>query len=58
MTVKYLIDTNILSEVKCPKPNSQVMTKLELHRKEIATASIVIHELFFGCLLIPNNDKS
>ena len=49
MTLKYLLDTNVLSEAKRPQPNQKVMTKLRLSKREIATATLVIHELLFGC---------
>ncbi|MFM9159740.1 MAG: hypothetical protein ACKOPK_17950 [Dolichospermum sp.] len=42
MTLKYLLDTNILSEAKRPHPNEKVMTKLRLSKREIAKATLVI----------------
>lgn len=57
MTLKYLLDTNILSEAKRPQPNPKVMAKLQLHKQEIATATLVIHELLFGCLRLPESKK-
>lgn len=57
MTVKYLLDTNILSEAKRPKPNQNVMEKLRLCKGEIATATLVIHELLFGCLRLPDSKR-
>ncbi len=57
MSLKYLLDTNILSEAKRPQPNSNVMTKLELNQGQIATATIVIHELYYGCFRLPQSKK-
>ncbi|MFB2833649.1 type II toxin-antitoxin system VapC family toxin [Floridanema evergladense] len=57
MTVKYLLDTNVLSEAKRPQPNQNVMEKLRLCKGEIATATLVIHELLFGCLRLPESKK-
>jgi len=57
MTLKYLLDTNILSEAKRPQPNLRVMEKLRLHRQEIATATLVIHELLFGCFRLAESKK-
>ncbi|MGL5510810.1 MAG: type II toxin-antitoxin system VapC family toxin [Microcoleaceae cyanobacterium] len=57
MTIKYLLDTNIFSEVQRPQPNVNVMTKLQLNYQEISTTSIVIHELLFGCLRLPESKK-
>jgi tRNA(fMet)-specific endonuclease VapC len=53
MSLKYLLDTNILSEGKRPQPNGNVMEKLKLYRKETATATLVIHEILYGCLRLP-----
>lgn len=49
MTLRYLLDTNILSEPLKPSPNTAVLEQLQSHRKSIATATIVWHELKFGC---------
>ncbi|VEP16672.1 conserved hypothetical protein [Hyella patelloides LEGE 07179] len=49
MTIKYLLDTNILSEAIRPKPNPNVLQKLQLHQQQLGTATLVIHELLFGC---------
>ncbi|PNW34266.1 UNVERIFIED_CONTAM: twitching motility protein PilT [Euhalothece sp. KZN 001] len=57
MTIKYLLDTNILSEAKRPQPNAKVMEKLRLHQQEIATATVVIHELLYGCFRLPESKK-
>jgi tRNA(fMet)-specific endonuclease VapC len=57
MRIKYLLDTNILSEAKRPKPNENVMEKLKLFKKEIATSTIVIHELMFGCFKLHPSKK-
>jgi len=57
MTLKYLLDTNILSEAKRPKPNQKVMEKLKLCKYEIATATVVIHELLYGCFRLPESKK-
>jgi tRNA(fMet)-specific endonuclease VapC len=57
MTLKYLLDTNILSEAKRPQPNEKVMEKLRLYRQETATATIVIHEMLYGCLRLSLSKK-
>jgi tRNA(fMet)-specific endonuclease VapC len=57
MTPKFLLDTNILSEVKRPQPNAKVMEKVKLHQQEIATATVVIHELLYGCFRLPASRK-
>jgi predicted nucleic acid-binding protein len=47
---RFLLDTNILSEPTKLQPNSAVMRKLEWHYRSIATASVVLHELFIWLL--------
>ena len=44
----YLLDTNVLSEVVKPTPNRSVMSLIKKHRNEISTASLVIHEMYYG----------
>ncbi len=57
MTLRYLLDTNVLSEPLHPQPNPAVMEKLRLHQQEIATASIVCHELLLGCQRLGESKK-
>lgn len=57
MTLFYLLDTNVVSEPLRPKPNPAVMAKLQAHQEEIATATIVWHELLFGCQRLPESKK-
>ncbi len=55
--MKYLLDTNVLSEPLKPEPNRNVMAKLEKHQGEIATAAPIWHELVFGCQRLPPSRK-
>ena len=57
MTIKYLLDTNIISEATRQTPNVNVVKKLTDHQLEIATASVVMHELLFGCLRLVQSQK-
>lgn len=57
MTLRYLLDTNIVSEPLRPKPNRAVMGKLRLNHQEIAIATVVWHELVFGCQRLPKSKK-
>ena len=54
---KFLIDSNVLSEPLRTKPNLQVMERLRLHSNELATASVVWHELWFGVRRLPQSRK-
>ena len=53
MTLKYLLDTNIISEPLRPVLNSTILAYIERHQDEIAIAAIVWHELWFGCSRLP-----
>lgn len=55
--IRYLLDTNILSEPLKVDPDRKVMGMLERHQEEIATAAPVWHELLFGCLRLPVSRK-
>lgn len=55
--IKYLLDTNVLSEALKTEPNPSVLARLEKHQNEIATASIVWHELNYGCYRLPVSRK-
>ena len=55
--IKYLLDTNVVSEAIKTSPNNSVMLKLEKYQNEIATATIVLHELQFGCRRLPASRK-
>jgi tRNA(fMet)-specific endonuclease VapC len=54
---QFLLDTNILSEVIKPQPNSQVMEHLERFAQSIATTSVTLHELLFGCYRLPPSKR-
>ncbi len=55
--MKYLADTNVLSELAKSVPNQAVLEKFRQHRHEIATASVVWHELRYGCCRLPVSRK-
>jgi len=55
--LRYLLDTNILSEPLLPVPNEQVLRRLRDHRDEISTASVVWHEMLFGCYRLPSSSR-
>ena len=48
MRLKYLLDTNVVSEPLRPKPATAILRRLRRHEGETAIASIVWHELQFG----------
>lgn len=51
--VRYLLDTNVVSEPLRPQPAANVMRRLRQYDGEIAIPSPVWHELRFGCARLP-----
>jgi tRNA(fMet)-specific endonuclease VapC len=46
--IRYLLDTNIISEPARPDPSERVLEQLAAHSEELALPSIVWHELTYG----------
>ncbi len=55
--MKYLLDTNVLSESMKTSPQKSVLKLAERHQHEIVTAAPVWHELFYGCQRLPVSRK-
>jgi tRNA(fMet)-specific endonuclease VapC len=59
LTIRYLLDTSVLSAVIAPKPNRPVLQRLEQRGIQCATASVVWNELSYGCVrLEPGKGRS
>ncbi|MBW4572610.1 MAG: type II toxin-antitoxin system VapC family toxin [Tolypothrix carrinoi HA7290-LM1] len=54
---QFLLDTNILSEPLRPVPNPGVMESLLRYDDSLATATVVLHEMLYGCYRLPNSQK-
>ncbi len=57
VAVKYLLDTNALSEPVRPQPDSGLMQRLAANQHRVTTASIVIHEMTYGLERLPPSKK-
>lgn len=57
MTIRFLLDTNVLSEPTRPLPDQRVVTRLLEHDGELATAAPAWHELLFGMERLPRSLK-
>jgi len=57
VTLKYLLDTNVVSEPLRPDPAPKLLDHLRRHEGETAIASIVWHELQFGCARLPDSRR-
>ncbi len=57
MSVRFLLDTNVLSEPMRPRPDVRVLRQLEEHQEESAIAAPVWHELLFGWERLPSSPR-
>ncbi|MEB3343588.1 PIN domain-containing protein [Okeania sp.] len=57
MNLKYLLDTNIISESMRASPHPQVVNKLTINQLQICTATVVIHEFLYGCWRLPESKR-
>jgi tRNA(fMet)-specific endonuclease VapC len=55
--MKYLLDTNVLSEAVKTHPDKNVMDMLKKNTDAVVTASLVWHELQYGCRRLQNSRK-
>ena len=46
--MRFLLDTNVVSEPLRPRPNAGLLARVERHRTELAIGAPVWHELVFG----------
>ena len=51
--LRYLLDTNIVSEPLRLQPDEHILRRLQALREECAIASPVWHKLWFGCRQLP-----
>ena len=54
---RYLLDTNIIAEPLRPAPDEKILERLRRHQDQLATASVVWHELLFGCHRLPDSQR-
>ncbi len=57
MSIRYLLDTNVLSEPIKSHPNERTIKSLSAHDGELATCSVVWHELCFGAARLAASKK-
>ncbi len=55
--VRYILDTNIISEPARSEPSSRVMQQLQRYGHEAAITSITWHELLYGLERMPEGRK-
>jgi tRNA(fMet)-specific endonuclease VapC len=57
VTLRFLLDSDVVSAPISRKPAPGVMAQLELHGHESAIAAPVWHELTFGCQRLPQGKR-
>lgn len=57
MSLRFLLDTNVLSEPLRPEPDRGITGWLARHQAAVATAAPVWHELRFGCQRLPRSAR-
>jgi tRNA(fMet)-specific endonuclease VapC len=57
VSLRFLLDTNIVSEAIRPFPNSVVLDKIEQNKGKVGIATVVWHELLFGLERLPPSRK-
>ena len=55
--LRWLLDTNIVSELARPQPSAQVLQAFAAHAHEAAIPMIVWHELLYGVLRLPDGRR-
>ncbi len=55
--MKYLVDANLLSETTKPEPDPRVVAWLRTHEREFAVDPVILGELRFGILILPQGKK-
>jgi tRNA(fMet)-specific endonuclease VapC len=57
MSLRYLLDTNVLSEATRPVPDQGVLDRVVREGDRVATAAPVWHEIEFGLLRLPTGKR-
>jgi tRNA(fMet)-specific endonuclease VapC len=57
MTLRYLLDTSIVSVPVSKRPDPRVLNRLDVEGPECAIAAPVWHELTYGCRRLPKGKR-
>lgn len=55
--MRYLVDANVLSEATKPTPDPKVLAWLRQHERRLAVDPVILGELRFGILLLPEGKR-
>lgn len=56
MSVRYLLDTSIVSSPVSKKPSAEILEHIEANGHDCAIAAPVWHELIYGCRRLPRGN--
>ena len=51
--MRYVVDTNVVSELVKRVPNKAALSWLSIHAREAYLTVVTIEEMRFGCLMLP-----
>ena len=57
MSTRYLLDTNIVSALLKPEPEARLLVRMAAAKQNLVTASVVVHELWFGAQRLAHGRK-
>jgi tRNA(fMet)-specific endonuclease VapC len=57
VSVRYLLDTNVVSEPLRPRPSGALVRRLASRQTECALPSPVWHEMWYGCRRLPESRR-
>lgn len=57
LTLRYLLDTGVVSAPMTKTPNPHIIKRLDVHGHESAIAAPVWHELTYGCRRFPRGKR-
>ena len=57
MTLKYLLDTNVVSVPVSKIPDARVLRRLNVHGPDCAIGAPVWHEISYGCRRLPKGKR-
>lgn len=55
--MKYLLDSNIVSEPSKPVPNEKVLEKLSANRKDCVISTVSFFKMLHGVLILPDGRR-
>ena len=55
--MKYILDTNIISEIVKPRPDFNTISWIQDHTDDVAITSVSLEELYFGIFLMPDGKR-